>query len=166
MIFVSWDFAVGMTVGLVVGLVSEFAKHVQDQGVLVLVTYALLGAALLAVVLAALAILVTLFADYFRQVVQGVTGGIDEAMLPYKIVAFIGGAGATVAMVGAIVWPALSHSARAAWLGAVTLLVVWAVAGTYQLVTLTIFFGAKRADLLEGVDAAGALLEQRRRRSA
>lgn len=162
-VFPSADIYAGTTAGLLVGCVSEFGTHVQDQGILVLVTYALLGAALLAVVLGALAILVTFFDDHFRQVVAHTEGGVGAAMLPYKVVAFVGGTGATIAMIGAIVWPSLPHYARASLLGVVTLLIVWAVYGTYQLVGLTVFFGAERSKLMEGITSARAMLEQRRR---
>lgn len=68
-----------------------------------------------------------------------------------------------------IAWPSLPHGLRATTLGVVTLLIVWALVGTYQLVTLTVFFGTERSRLMDGVAQARALLERRRqqeRRSA
>lgn len=162
-VFKAPDSILGAAAGLLVGLVSEYGRHVQDNGVLVLVTLALLGAGLLAIVLAALAILVTFFDDHFRQVIAEAPGGVDAAMLPYKTVALLGALGAAVATVGAIVWSSAPHWLRATMLGIVSLALVWAVVGTYQLVWLTVFFGTERSKLMEGIARARGSLEQRRR---
>ena len=133
---------------------------VRSEAVPILITAAALGAGFLAVVLAALAILVTFFDEGYRKILANTPRGIAGAMMPYKTVAVIGGATGGVALIGATAWPALTPASQAGVIGVTLGLLVWAGAGTLQLVDTTIFHGVQRAKLLE------ALAEYRSRRSA
>lgn len=157
----SWDFRIGAIAGLSVGLLAEFDKAINGQATTILVTDVLLNGALLAVVLGALTILMTLFDGHFRYVVNETRGGVAGAMQPYLSVALVGAVAATVAIVGAAIWPALPHWGQSTSYGIVTLLTVWTVIGTYQLVSLTLFFGGQRAGLLDDIDDVKQLIRER-----
>lgn len=130
------------------------SERVRDEAVTVLIAESALGAGLLAVVLAALAILVVFFDDYYRQILTAVPGGVAGAMLPYQTVAVVGAATAAIGLVTAVAWPTIPAFAQALLLGLTTWLLVWAAVGTVHLVNLTVFHGLQRARLLEAIHEA------------
>jgi hypothetical protein len=113
----------------------------------VLTTEVLLGGGLLAVVLAALAILVTFFDEKYREALR--RAGFSNAVFPFKVVAFAGASAASLGLLSIGLWGVLPHTVKAGAFGLVTGATVWAVVGTWQLVSDTTFHGVKRAELLE-----------------
>jgi hypothetical protein len=159
----SWDLQIGMVAFAITAALAAASDRVRGGAVTILIAESALGVGLLAVVLGALAVLVTFFDDYYRQILSRAPHGVRGAMVPYQIVAFSGGLAAGVGFVTALAWPVLPGVAAAVLLGLTTGLVVWATAGTVQLVNLTIFHGEQRAKLLEAVEDVRSAV---RRRSA
>ena len=147
----SWDLGLGAVSFCVTGVVAASNDGVRENASTVLIAESALGVGLLAVVLTALAVLVTFFDDYYRQVLSSVPHG-GGVMVAYQVVAFAGAATAVIGFVAAISWPVMPAALQAFSLGATTGLLTWATAGTLQLVNLTVFHGRQRAHLLEAVD--------------
>jgi hypothetical protein len=164
--FISADFAVGVAGGTATAWAAWSYPKMLDNAGTVLITEAVLGAGVLGVVLAALAVLVTFFDDHYRRILTAVPGGVPGALFPYRITAGVGACAALLAGGVLLAWPELSAHTKAVTFGIATGFTAWAIVGTYQLVTLTLFHGVKRADLLAALDEGRKLLEQRRRRPA
>jgi hypothetical protein len=144
---------------------AAVGKHVLDSASTVLTTEVLLGGGLLAVVLAALAILTTFFDEAYRAALRKAPGGFAYAVRPFKVVAWAGAASATIGIVVLILWTTFGKTGQAVALGVVSGFTVWAVAGTWQLVSATTFHGAKRAELLE-LERVKEFFERHSKRSA
>lgn len=160
--FLAWDARIGAVTFLATVVLAYEEHSVRDGAVVILITASVVGAGLLAVVLASLAILVTFFDEGYRQILKRTPLGVYGAMMPYQTVAVIGGATGIVSLIGATAWPALPVTMQAVTLGLSVGLLVWAGAGTVMLVDSTVFHGIQRAELLEAL----AEYKQRSRRSA
>ena len=121
-----------------------------------LLALAALGAAILAVVLACLAIITPTMDGPYRQILDA-AGGVRAAMAPYLHIATIGGAASVVAVLGAMAWPALSAPIEVVTLSIAALLGVWCVAGVVGLTALTLFHAEQRAELQKAIDNAETL---------
>ena len=143
------DLWIGVGVGVSAGLAAGFGKHVLDSAEVVLTTEVLLGAGLLAVVLAALAILTTFFDEKYREALRQGPGGFQSVVFPFKIVGFAGAASAVGGLIAITLWTAFPHWLQALAFGLVSGMSAWAIAGTWQLVSDTTFHGIRRAELLE-----------------
>jgi hypothetical protein len=158
-IFSSVDFKLGAVTFVIVTVAAGASPNVRAAGVVVLLAEGALGMAVLAVSLTALAILVGLLDDRYRQVLEKATG-LRAAFTPYQEVAGVAALCALSAIAGAAMWAVELNAPLAAWLrqavalGFVSGLAVWAIVGTAQLVNLTAFHGTERARLLEGIDHA------------
>ena len=165
-IFVAWDFAAGLAAlggSIFVGLKYPASLDAAHE---VLLTAAVLGGGVLAVVLAALAVLVTFFDDYYRQILVKTPGGLSGALFPYRSTAAVGGLAASMALASLLVWPVTHETCHAVLLAVSTGLTAWAVVGTYGLVSLTLFHGTQRGELLTAVDEAQRFVDKARRRQA
>jgi hypothetical protein len=161
--FLAWDFIVGFGAFDLVCVVAGTQASVRQSGVTVLFAEMALGAALLAVVLGALAILVTFFDEHYRQVLAAADNGMRGAMLPYQTVATVAGLATLTSLGTAVIWPALPWWAQTALWGVATWFVVWALVGTVQIVNITAFHGDQRGRLLEAISQARGILEHRKR---
>jgi hypothetical protein len=160
----SWDLYLGFAAFAVSAALAAASPAVRGNALTVLIAESALSVALLGAVLTALAVLVTFFDDYYRQVLsQASERGVAGAIAPYQIVAFVSAWGAAIGFIVALAWPVLPATLQAVGLGLTTGLVVWASFGVVQLVNMTVFHGGQRARLLEAVDHVRA---QSRRRSA
>jgi hypothetical protein len=157
----SWDLYVGFVGFATTAALAAGSDHVRKDAVTILIAESALGVALLAVVLAALAVLVTFFDDYYRQILSQAPRGVPGAMVPYQVVAFVGACGASVGFLTALAWPILPDVLQALLLGLTTGFVIWAAAGTVQLVNITVFHGVQRARLLEAVDEVRSRMRKR-----
>ena len=148
--FRSWDFAIGLAAGGVAALCA-LNGDVRGNAPTVLIAELAVGLAVLAAVLPALTILTTFFDGHYRRVLDA-AGGVPRAMLPYIVVAVLGGVGAVVALLTAAGWPAFGPSARIPLFALSTGLCVWTIAGVVSLVEITMFHGTQRAELIRGVE--------------
>lgn len=159
--FRSWDFAAGVGAGGFAALLA-INPQVRGSAPTLLLAELAVGLGVVATVLAALAILTTFFDGHYRRVMEA-AGGVHRAMLPYLVVAAIGGICAVVTLLVAIGWPAFGPWARAPLLGLATGLCVWTIAGAVQLVQITMFHGTQRAALMRGVEDVTELKARRLR---
>lgn len=143
---------------------TYFYPSLLADAVTILVTETLLGAGVLAVVLAALSVLVTFFDDHYRQVLDKVPGGLAGAMYPYRVVAAVGGLATAAGVVAALLWSPASDWQRSVLLSVPTGFSTWALVGTYGLVVMTLRHGLSRAELLRGIDEMKVKLAERKRR--
>jgi hypothetical protein len=143
------DFWLGCIAGTAVTLAAVYSQHVLDEAVVVLSTQILVGGGLLAVVLAALAILTAFFDEKYREALRAGTGGFAGVVFPFKVVAFAGASSAATGIATITLWGLLPHTLKAVAFGVVSGATVWAIVGTWQLVSDTTFHGVKRAELLE-----------------
>jgi len=146
-IILSADVVGGVIVG--VGLfISGYFYPAIVPGKGVLTTEAVVGGAILAVVLTALAILVAFLGDeYVALLQQSVT--VRKAILPYQVVAVIAAAEVLSALVGLIVWGSARDWGQNAVASVATGLAVCAVIGTVQIVNITAKHGMRRARIPE-----------------
>lgn len=156
----SLDLLIGLIVGLVVGFEAGHTKGGLDNALLVITTEVLLGAGILAVVLAALAILATFFDDGYRTALRKPKGGFLAAVLPFKVVALYGAIASLSGIVTVALWASLDHALQAFSYGVVSGAAAAAVVGTWQLVKDTTFHGVKRAEIQE-LDQIEAYLKRR-----
>lgn len=164
-VFWSWDFGVGAFGGIVgalgVGLSGEIARGAPD----VLVAEIAIGIALTSVVLASLAIFATFFDDAYRRVLENADDrrSIRGALFPYSAVAVLAGLAALIALAVKLLWPALSGEMETTGFAVATGLVAWSIAGSVQLVLLTVFHAEQRAKLMRGVRDTSSEIAKRRR---
>jgi hypothetical protein len=142
-------FWLGVGLGIGVGVAAADGKHTLDDAIAVLTTEVLLGVALLATVLAALAILSTFFDRTYRAALRELSGSFLRAVLPFRVVAFSGAIAAAAGLVAITLWGVLSHELKSAAFGLVTGATVSAIVGTWHLVRDTTFHGVKRDELLD-----------------
>lgn len=142
-------FWLGAALGIGVGLGAAYSKHMLDNAIAVLSTEVLLGVALLATVLAALAILATFFDEHYREALRELRGDFLTAVLPFRVVAFSGTIAASAGLVSITLWGVLSHTLKSIGFGLVAGATVYAVIGTWELVRDQTFHGLKRDQLLE-----------------
>jgi hypothetical protein len=149
-------FWLGAALGTGVGLGAAYSKHMLDNAIAVLTTETLLGVALLATVLAALAILATFFDEHYREALRELRGDFLTAVLPFRIVAFSGTLAASAGLVSITLWGVFSHTLKSIGFGLVAGATVCAVIGTWELVRDQTFHGLKRDQLLERGKTRGA----------
>jgi hypothetical protein len=142
-------FWLGAALGTGVGFGAAYSKHTLDNAIAVLTTEVLLGVALLATVLAALAILATLFDEHYREALRELRGDFLSAVLPFRVVAFSGAVAASAGLVSITLWGVFSHTLKSIGFGLVAGATVCAVIGTWELVRDQTFHGLKRDQLLE-----------------
>jgi hypothetical protein len=152
-VFLSVDFYVGVASG-VGAAVSAMDHDVRANGVTVLLPEAGVAVALSAVVLAAMAILATFFDDWYRRVLETVSGSVGQALMPYRVIAWVAGTATVVALLTALAWPGMQPWLQAVLLGIATGLTAWTVAGCVQLTNLTIWHADQRAKLMRGIEDA------------
>ncbi|MFN8223399.1 MAG: hypothetical protein U0R50_09175 [Gaiellales bacterium] len=161
-IFGSWDFVAGLVAGGVVFWLTGPYPDLVSESETIYVAVAAIGAGVLGVVLAALAVLVTFFDDLYRLVVSKTTGGFDAALFPYKVVAGLGGLCALVALGSLAASSQLSNSWGEFCFAVVLGLVTWTIVAMYQLVAITLHHGIARAKLHSIPEDMLALLQKRK----
>jgi hypothetical protein len=87
-------------------------------------------------------------------------------MRPYKIVGVVSGLTSVFAFSGAVLYPILLPFGRALALSIASGFLVWALAGTVDLVLRTAWHGTWRSRVPEIREAGAKALEERRRRKA
>ena len=169
-IFRSWDFGLGLAVGVGTFFGLRASDFVTQQGVTILLAEAALGIAVLAVALTALSILVGLLGDeYIRVLEMAHARGVTEALLPFQIVAWIGGATTLVGLGVLVAWDIRgpfnwsTPTLRAIGIALPTALSAWCVAGTISLVNATVFHGEMRAKFRQVLQDAAALAEREKK---
>lgn len=164
-VFHSDDFRLAVLTFPVSFFVSYTSAGVRANGTAILLASAGMALAVVAVVLTAISILVSLANDVYARILERVPGGIPGAFDPYKVVAYVGGLATLVDLFSALAWNApspLPLSARVLQSFTLALnasLIVWAVVGTVQLVSLTAFHGVQRTHFLRGLGKAREILE-------
>jgi hypothetical protein len=118
---------------------------------------------LAAVVLAAVTVFATFIDNSYRRVLEEASDSMSAALLPYRIVATLSGISALIAILGALIWPGLPVAWKGIVLGVATGCSAWAIIGTVQLSSLTLWHAEMRARLMRGIEDAETLLARRRR---
>jgi len=142
-------FWLGVAFGVGVGVAAFEGKHTLENAIAVLTTEVLIGVALLATVLAALAILSTFFDRTYRAALRELSGSFLRAVLPFRVVAFSSAIAAAAGIAAITLWGVLGHGLRSAAFGLVAGATVSAIVGTWNLVRDTTFHGVKRDELLD-----------------
>ena len=148
----SWDFEISLPVAIALGALPAYSHSVADGVVPLLITYAGVLAALLAVVLAAITLFATLIGPEYLALLERVRGGVKGAIRPYYFVALICAIGIATSFVAALAWPAIpDHQMK--WLQWIvfslpTWFMLWAVFGSVQLVALGNLHIQRRTELL------------------
>lgn len=159
-VFRQWDFRAAGTTTLLVLFVASASSSVRAQATTIFLAEAALGIALLAVALTALAILVGLMGEEYLLILNRVPGGVQGALLPYRVVAFVSGLTPLLALTSLLLWGLEVNLPLPGWfrqafaLAVTTGLSVWAIIGTIQLVGVTADHGEDRASLLGGIQVA------------
>jgi hypothetical protein len=164
MTLIAPDAGFGLIAGCAVGLAAGLSVKVRDAGVTILLAAGAAGVALLAVVLTALSILVAFLSTEYVALLRRTTDGIEGALRPYQVVAFLSGALAVLGFGAALLYPAVSGpNWRSVILAIVGGLSVWAIAGTVTLVNLTAWHGLMRSRMPEIPEAARDAFKKRQR---
>jgi hypothetical protein len=142
----SWDLWVGLVAGPACGLVTALSAAVRGNGFTIALAAVGVDIAILGVVLVTMQLFLALLDADFALAIDN-AGGLDDATRPYLTVAKVAGVGALVAIIGAICWAVAPWWGAALIIGATVLLAAWAIAGTVQLVELSLFFSDKRGRL-------------------
>src|ERR1700722_11970028 len=109
------DFYIGVPAGLLAGVIPALlGAATAAMATTVLVAFGGALAALLAVVVAVKTILVSLLTEEYMAVLERADGGLNSALRPYAVFAWVCGTGTFVALAAAVAWPAIPG--HATWL--------------------------------------------------
>lgn len=145
---------------------THFQPKALGQGPGILGSEVTVGLAVLGVVLASMAVLVTFMSDEYLLLLWTTKAGLRGVIRPFKVVALAGCAATIAALASAFAWTVLTELGRSLVFALCSALTVWALVGTVQLVYITAGHGERRAVLLERVrDWRGALDERRQKTS-
>jgi hypothetical protein len=152
LIFLSADVIAGTLAAAVLIVVLYFAPSTSG-GTGLLSTEAVVGGAVLAVCLTALAILVAFLGDdYIALLEKSVT--IKRALLPYQVVATISATSVIAALVSILAWGFSKSWGHIFSIATVSGLSISAVIGTVQIVNLTVRHGVRKARLTDEIRRA------------
>lgn len=158
-----WSLDIGGAV--VIGcaaLVGGYFDPTVIAGPSVLTTEAVLGGAILAVVLTALAVLVAFLGEEYVALLQkSVT--VKKAIRPYQAVAAYAGTQVLVCLAAIITWHVADDWGRTVMFAVTSGLVVCSVVGTVQIVNITAAHGRRRARMPEIREAALRALQDKNR---
>jgi F0F1-type ATP synthase assembly protein I len=153
-VLLSVDFVSGCLAGTASGYLTDHYADVAEGANLAL--FAVAGGlfALLAVIIAAQAILVSLISDDYLVLIERSRGGLRGMTRPYKVVAYVCTAGVVTSAIGGLAWPVVDKPAS--WVGGVVMgsavwFAVWAVVGTAQLIEQGTFHLTSRAAVLRAI---------------
>lgn len=147
-LFISADFFAGLVAGIVSIATIVLSDELEKAAIEALLIEAGLGVAILAVALTALAILVSFLGDEYLVVLERGDRGVSGAFFPYKAVAVISGIASLAAFASAFLWALSPLPIKAGLFATATLMTVWALVGTVQLVFITSNHGTDRAELM------------------
>jgi hypothetical protein len=146
--FCERDFGLGVVVFGSVFVSAYFDESLRRLHLLDVA--AVLGIAILAVVIAAISILTAfLTEDYGRLLRETFGGNLREVFFPYQVIALASSATTFLAIVGIFVWPSSPGWARALSLAVSLGFAAWSVVGTFELVGITAAHGRMRLRLPE-----------------
>ncbi len=160
--FKSADFISALIAAAIAFGVGLRSGAVRGNGLAFLGAVAAIGIALTTIVAGILAIVVALFDETYRLVLQATKGGWASAIRPYKTVVVVSVLTTLSAIAGILFWGLLFPWIKAAFLGVAAGMAVWALWGTVEVVGITAFHGEKRFELLKTFDDARSLLTERR----
>jgi hypothetical protein len=160
-VFVAWDFAAGVVIGLGIGLATVEVPKLATNGFTVMLAELALGVAVLAVVLTALSILVAFLGEEYVMFLKGSPLGIRGAIEPYRVISIVTGCQVFAALLAVVCWSLAPLWGQAVALGVVTGLATWSIVGTVQLVNLTARHGYLRSRMPEIREAARKALRDR-----
>jgi hypothetical protein len=162
-ILLSFDFYLGVPIGVALGILPAFDKAAATMATTVLVTFGGALVAIVAVVVAAKTIFVTLLSPEYLLALERIEGGLKSATRPYIVVAWVCVVGLLTSFAAVLGWPAIpGHGWWLRWLvfSLPACLSAWGLLGAVQLVTLQAFHLEQRETLMRAVQ------EFRRRREA
>jgi hypothetical protein len=158
----AWDARIAVVVFVVVWATSWHDSTLRQAHVLDLT--ALLGAAILAVVMAAIAILTALFTEDYGFVLRRYyKDDLGEAFYPYRLVAFISCITIAVSVIATFSWNASPGWAKGLQLALSLGFAAWSIFGTLDLVGITAGHGRLKLRMPE---VAAAYRDARAERKA
>lgn len=155
--FLQWDCGMGVAGGALTGWAVDRWDLVNSEDTNLLLAEVALAVALLAVVITALAVLVSLMEDNYLRVLAR-SGGVLPALAPFRDTALISTLAALVAGGSAVASPAMLRLTSAIATGSATFLSVWGLWATFRLAVQIVFHGVQRGELLEGIQDARSRL--------
>ena len=151
-VFMSVDFLLGLGAGFVTFFVADQQASLRENSLTVLLSMSGIGVAVVGFVLTAVGLLVTFMDPDYRTLLETVTSdGIQGATRPYKIASAIGGAASVSGLVGVALSQVAVDGLESTVLAVTAGLTVWAVAGTVQLVSLTLWHAGIRMRLHDAI---------------
>ena len=157
-----WDLFVGLLAGAGAAFWFYQVATIRHNEATILLATAGVAVGLLAVTLAAMTLIVLLFRDVYRELFKLAGGKFRDFLRPFKIVAIVSGCGTVTCIFGAMDAGDTAQGLggqffRATLYGASVALVVWAIFGAVQLVSMIIRDGADsdetgNDDFLTGAD--------------
>jgi hypothetical protein len=160
--FKSTDFISALIAAAIAFALALGSEAVRGNGLAFLGAVAAIGIALTAIVAGILAIVVALFDETYRLVLQATKGGWAGAIRPYKTVVVVSVLTTLLSIAGILFWGLLFSWIKAIFLGVAAGMAVWSLWGTVEVVGITAFHGEKRFQLLKTFDDARSLLAERR----
>jgi hypothetical protein len=150
----SRDFEVAVPVGIGFGAFAAYSRSVAADATPILLGLAAGLLALMAVVIAAHTLVVTLMSPEYLEVVKRAPGGVKGLSRPYIIIGWVCALGTLVSAAVAFAWPAFPQGPTfwprlARWVAVAVPAVcfVWGLLGSAQLIGLNAFHLEQRVSL-------------------
>lgn len=160
----SWDFYVGVPIGIAIALPTALSDAVAASMGSAFIAACGIAAAIATLVITAMTVLIAIIGPNYRLLLDNVAGGVPGVLWPYKVVAV----GAVLASLSAlclgIVWPlVVSFPWWATWaLAAIPLaLLAWSLLGCVQVVLQV----ARHFSYNQRADKLAAEVADRRKRA-
>lgn len=157
-----WEPFLGIAGGALAAVLTWHGDLSANDVRPLIIAEASLGAGLTAAVVTAIAILTALVDDVYRMVLTQI-GGVRRALMPFLIVAALSALTAVISLFALLLLPPASENLVVPAVAICSGLAVWSLAGVVSLVELVIFHAAQRAALLDGIEEATRVRNQRRR---
>lgn len=152
-IFLSWDFLVGVPAGFAAAAGALFSGQVREALPGILVGVAAVGAAVATLVLTSLMVLIATVTPSYRRILERVKGGLRGSARPFQFVVGLAATSTAWSLVAAGFMPLVQDSpAWAFFLAGVSFaLLLWAVFGCLQITNLVVLHWSKSAEA-EGLE--------------
>ena len=146
-VLLSYDFYVGIPVGILAGVAVAFSSSARGSASGLLIGVAGVSAAVAALVLTSLTVLLTTLSSEYRSLLAQVPGGVLGVARPYRIIVAVAASGTVASLLASFLMPALEGRVVigrvhvAAWVltSASIALCMWATLGCVQLTSQLLY---------------------------
>jgi hypothetical protein len=153
-VVLSYDFYVGVPVGIAFGSLPAFSNAAAGMATTILIAFGAALLAIAAVAIAALTIFVTVLSPEYLAALERLPNGVKGAAQPFVITGWVCIAGTLCSFAAALGWPAIpTHSWELRWLtfSVPAAAAVWGLLGTAQMLSLGSYHLNKRSELLKAI---------------